>query len=109
METIAGSAGVVRIGREQRVRRLTIRSNDEAKAAITVDQFGKPGLNAEVTDCTLEGGTSGGRRGVMINQDGAEFAAARRRSPWNETSSPPHGEVRFRRPGGHHLHQQPQS
>jgi hypothetical protein len=35
-----GTAGVVQIGRDNAVRRLTIRSNEETRASITVDQLG---------------------------------------------------------------------
>lgn len=63
-----GSAGILLIGRGNAVRSLTIRSNPDAKAAIAVEQLdrGGTGMSAEVTDCTLEAGAGGGRRGIMI-------------------------------------------
>jgi hypothetical protein len=68
-----GTAGIVRIGRGNTVRGLTIRSNPDAVASIAVDQLDPGGMSAEVTDCTLEAGAGGGRRGLMIPEAFADF------------------------------------
>jgi hypothetical protein len=61
-----GTGAIVSLGARNSVHRLTIRSNESAKAAIAVETVGRRGITAVIVDCTLDGGKSGGRRGVMI-------------------------------------------
>jgi hypothetical protein len=65
-EEAFGTAAIVSMGNGNSVSRVTIRSNQDSKAAIAVEIIGRGGMAAEVVGCTLEGGASGGRRGVMI-------------------------------------------